>query len=369
MLTEVTGKPARTFSIGFDAEGYDEMEYARIAARHFKTDHHEYYVTPDDLVTGIPAVAASYDQPFGNSSVVPAYYCAKVARDAGIDRILGGDGGDELFGGNTRYAKQRVFRLSTTTCHPSFATACSNPYCSDAGSIGRLPVLRKAASYVEQARVPMPDRLQMYNLLARLGLAEVLTPEFLAAVDPEDPLRQQRDVYAACRASALINKMLFFDWRYTLADNDLPKVVGATALAGIPVGFPFLDDALVDFSLKLEPKLKLKGLQLRWFFKEALRGFLPDEILAKKKHGFGLPFGVWVNRHAGLKALALDSVHAMGKRGIVRREFLDRLVKEHLPQHPGYYGEMVWILMMMEQWMQHVSSSTKDLARTVPTPT
>ena len=257
----------------------------------------------------------------------------------------------------TRATRSNASSASTTTCRACLRRGLLEPLLLGSGAIGRLPVLRKAASYVEQARVPMPDRLQMYNLLARLGLTEVLTPEFLAAVDPEEPLRQQREVYAACEASSLINKMLYFDWRYTLADNDLPKVVGATALAGIPVGFPFLDDALVDFSLKLEPKLKLKGLQLRWFFKEALRGFLPDEILAKKKHGFGLPFGVWVNQHAGLKALALHSVHNLGQRGIVRREFLDRLVKEHLPQHPGYYGEMVWILMMMEQWMQSVRLS------------
>ena len=168
MLTEVTGKPAQTFSIGFDAEGYDEMEYARIAARHFKTDHHEYYVTPDDLVTGIPVVAASYDQPFGNSSVVPAYYCAKAARDAGVDRILGGDGGDELFGGNTRYAKQRVF--GTYDYVPrSLRRGIIEPLLLGSDAIGRLPVLRKAASYVEQARVPMPDRLQMYNLLGAAG--------------------------------------------------------------------------------------------------------------------------------------------------------------------------------------------------------
>ena len=350
VLTEVTGKPAPTFSIGFDAKGYDEMEYARIAARHFNTDHHEYYVTPDDLVRSIPRVAASYDQPFGNSSVVPAYYCAKLARESGVDRILGGDGGDEVFGGNSRYAKQRIFGMYERI--PGAVRRAVLEPLLRRGRMPQVPGLRKAASYVEQARVPMPDRLQMYNLLTRLGLAEVLTPEFLSAVDPEEPLRHQREVYFASSADTLINRMLQFDWRYTLADNDLPKVIGATSLAAIPVGFPLLDDALVDFSLNLEPRLKLKGLQLRWFFKEALRGFLPDEILAKKKHGFGLPFGAWVVSHRELKMLALDSVRALGQRSIVRREFVDRVVSEHLPQHPGYYGEMVWVLMILEQWMQ-----------------
>ena len=101
--------PAATYSIGFEAEGYDEMEFARIAAKKFGTEHHEYYVTPSDLVNSIPKVAASYDQPFGNSSALPAYYCARMAREDGLTTILAGDGGDELFGGNSRYARQKVF--------------------------------------------------------------------------------------------------------------------------------------------------------------------------------------------------------------------------------------------------------------------
>jgi asparagine synthase (glutamine-hydrolysing) len=351
IAAEVRGQPPQTFSIGFDAEGYDEMAYARIAARHFRTDHHEYYVTPDDLVASIPLVATAYDQPFGNSSVVPAYHCALLARESGATTILGGDGGDELFGGNTRYAKQRLFGLYDHL--PGMVRkGILEPALGGGGPIARLPIIRKAASYVEQARVPMPDRLQMYNLLAKLGMEQVLTTEFLSSVDTEEPLRQQRGAYAECSATADINKMLSFDWRYTLADNDLPKVVGATSLAGIHVGFPFLDDELVDFSLRLEPSLKLKGLKLRWFFKEALRGFLPEEIIAKKKHGFGLPFGVWVNKHGALKSLALDSVYALGQRGIVRPEFVDSLVREHLLKFPGYYGELVWVLMILEQWLQ-----------------
>jgi asparagine synthase (glutamine-hydrolysing) len=356
LLNEITGKPARTFSIGFDAKGYDEMEYARIVARHFKTDHHEYYVTADDLVASIPEIAASYDQPFGNSSVVPTFYCARAAREAGIEHILGGDGGDELFGGNSRYAKQKIFDAYARV--PLAARRMLlEPMLVDNSFMSRFPGLRKAASYVEQSRVPMPDRLQMYNLLIRLGLTEVLAPEFLASVDPCALLQQQREVYSATTANSLINRMLAFDWRYTLADNDLRKVVGATTLAGVSVGFPLLDDALADFSLKLGPRLKLNGLQLRWFFKEALRGFLPDAVLTKKKHGFGLPFGIWVNSHRALQSLAFESLYAFAKRGIVRKEFVDRLIKEYLPQHPGYYGEMVWVLMTFEQWLQRSGDS------------
>lgn len=350
MVARIAGG-AETYSIGFDAEGYDEMEYARIAARHFKTNHHEYYIAPDDLVRSIPEVAAHYDQPFGNSSAVPAYYCARMAKEDGINKMLAGDGGDELFGGNTRYAKQRVFGaydMVPAILRKSFI----EPLLVDGGAFNSVPLVRKVASYARQARVPMPDRMETYNLLERLGLAEVLTPSFLASVDPGDPLRQQREIYASCKSRSLVNRMLAFDWRYTLAENDLPKVCGTANLAGIALGFPLLDNRVLDFSLQLPPSYKLRGVKLRWFFKEALRGFLPDEIITKQKHGFGLPFGVWTARHAGLSKLADDSLRHLAERGVVRADFIDKLLTVHLPAHPGYYGEMVWILMMLEQWLR-----------------
>ncbi len=297
MIGEVSGRAAATYSIGFEAEGYDEMEYARIAARHFKTEHHEYYVTPDDLLRSIPAVAQYYDQPFGNSSALPAYYCAKMAREDGVSKILAGDGGDELFGGNTRYAKQKVFGF-----YRSVPRALRNVVLEPLllkTALGKLPLARKGASYVEQAKVPLPDRNQIYNMLYRLGINQVFDPEFLARVDIDDPIRQQREIWNCVLAQSQTNRELAFDWRYTLAESDLPKVVGTTSLAGIEVGFPMLDDRLLNFSLQLPADYKVSGLKLRWFFKEALRGFLPDEILIKKKQGFGLPFGVWVAKNPG----------------------------------------------------------------------
>lgn len=350
MAALASGKTVASYSIGFDAQGYDEMEFARLAAKHFKTEHHEYYVTPEDLVRSIPAVAAHFDQPFGNSSALPAYYCAKMAREDGVSKLLAGDGGDELFGGNSRYAKQRVFGwydhvpglLKTGLMEPILGTQAAAAF----------PLTRKAGSYVEQARVPMPDRLQMYNLIMRLSPSEVLTPGMLTQIDVALPLQLQRDVWQMARSCRALNQELAFDWRFTLAESDLPKVTGATGFAGVGVGFPLLDDRLLAFSQKLPIEFKLKGLKLRWFFKEALRGFLPDEILTKKKQGFGLPFGVWANTHPALKALATDSLHSLAQRGVVRVDFVQTLLTQRLPEHPGYFGEMVWILMMLEQWLQ-----------------
>lgn len=355
-LTEVSGKPAKTYSIGFEAEGYDELEYARLASRHFGTEHHEYYVTPDDVVAAIPKIAGVFDQPFGNASAVPGYYCAKMAQADGVTRIFGGDGGDELFGGNERYSKQYVFaryeRVPGLLRRALLEPAVFNFPAGD-----HIKLVRKARSYIEQASVPMPARLETYNLLGRYGPSQVFTDEFLAGADIGAPLAGLAHTYGKSEAGSLINRMLELDLKVTLADNDLPKVVKACELAGLEVAFPFLNDQMVAFSSRLTPQQKLNGTQLRWFFKEALRDFLPNEIITKQKHGFGLPFGVWLQHHQPLQQLATDSLTDLKKRGIVRPEFIDQLVGQHLSEHAGYHGTMVWVLMMLEQWFKQRSSS------------
>ncbi len=348
MLGEVTGKPARTYSIGFEVRGYDEMHYARIAARHFGTRHHEYYVTPDDVVSAIPQIAAVHDQPYGNSSAVPTYYCAKLARDDGVDTLLGGDGGDELFGGNERYATQYLYSLYSDLPRV-LRKGVIEPI------VGLLPsagIMGKAQRYIRNASQPMPARYDNYNLLERLGPDVVFTREFLHGVDRAVPAEQMAQAYYCAHAQSLINRMLALDLKYTLADNDLPKVARSCELARVEARFPLLSDALVDFSARLSPGLKLKRARLRFFFKEALRGFLPDEIIAKTKHGFGLPFGLWLQVHKPLQQLVGDSLQDLKRRGIVRPQLVDELLGDLVHSHARYYGTMAWVLMMLEQWFR-----------------
>jgi len=348
MLREVTGEAPRTYSIGFDAEGFDEVGYARIAARRFETRHREYYVTPDDVVSAIPRIAAVHDQPFGNASAVPTYYCAKLARDDGVDTLLGGDGGDELFGGNERYATQYLYSLYSDLPQP-LRRAVLEP------AVGLLPgvgIVGKARRYMAHASLPTPARYHHYTLLQRLGPETVFTSEFLGGVCRAAPAEQVERAYRSSNADSLINRMLALDFKYTLADNDLPKVVRSSELAGVDVRFPLLHDEVVAFSARLAPGLKLRGPRLRYFFKKALRDFLPPEIIAKTKHGFGLPFGRWLHSHEPLRRLAFESLSDLKKRDIVRGEFIDQLTGAHVKSHADYYGTMVWILMMLEQWLK-----------------
>jgi asparagine synthase (glutamine-hydrolysing) len=356
LLTEITGQPAATYSIGFDEPGYDEMEYARLVAKHFGTKHHEYYVTAKDIVKSIPKIADAYGQPFGNSSAVPAYYCAKMAKEDGIELILAGDGGDELFAGNARYAKQQTFALYNMLPRWSRKNVLE-PLFLNSQLSQQISQLRKLKSFIAQASIPMPARMQTYNLLERAGIDNVLTAKFLEHIDTSNPLRLFTEFYGSIKAESLLNKMLGLDIKFTLSDNDLQKVSMMCELAGIDVSYPLLSDDIAEFSAKLPSKIKLKGNKLRYFFKESLKDFLPDEVINKKKHGFGLPFGHWSITNKELSELVNDSLADLKKREIVRSEFIDELVTRLLPDYPHYYGEMVWIFVMLEQWMKcHIDS-------------
>lgn len=349
MMSRLHSDKARTYSIGFAAAGYDEMDYARIAAQHFDTKQHEYYVTPEDVCTIVPEIARFYDEPFGNSSAVAVYYCAKLAAKDGVERLLAGDGGDELFAGNARYAKQRIFEYYNLI-PPALRKRLLEPF------LFQLPeaigLIRKAQSYVRQAVMPLPDRLETYNFLRQTDIKEIFQADFVATLDLEEPLCLQQKRYAQPQNASPLNRMMYLDWQQTLADNDLRKVGRMCALAGVDVVYPLLDDRLVDLSCVVPSALKLKGQRLRHFYKEAMRDFLPQETIRKQKHGFGLPFGVWMAEHGPLRELAYESLLSLKKRPYFQPEFLDRAIDLHRTGHVAYYGDLVWILMMLELWLQ-----------------
>ena len=345
VLQGLQDTPADAYAIGFDAEGFDEMEYARATADHFGARLHAYYVTPQDVLDAIPKVARAYDEPFGNASAIPAYYCARQAREDGKTRLLAGDGGDEIFAGNARYAKQKLFALYERV-PPLLKKLLIEP------AAFHLPGLGKVRSYVEQARVPMPERLETYNFLHRFALQEIFAPEFLAQVDTEMPLELQRQRWARCGEAALVKRMLCLDHKFTLADNDLRKVNRMCELAGIEVRYPLLQEEMVEFATAIPANLLLKGQRLRHFYRRAMRGFLAEKTLEKHKHGFGLPFGLWMKEYQPLKAFAHQRLQEARARGYLNDAFINRIIEAHETGHATYYGVFIWVLVMLEEWMQ-----------------
>lgn len=350
ILGNVSARPPRTFSIGFGVESHDEIGYARISASHFGCDATEYNVTPDDIVTSFDRIASAYDEPFGNSSVVPTLFCAQIAANSGISHLLAGDGGDELFGGNERYAKHQVFeaygRLPAWARH-----SILEPLSRRITPETRVMPLRKLRSYVSQARIPLPERLETWNLFYRTAHEEIFEPEFASRIDTRRPIGVMSEVYHAVPDCTLLNRMMHYDWHFTLADSDLRKVITMCDLAGVQVSFPMLDAELIDLSLRVPTRAKMEGRELRSFYKRAMSGFLPQQVIDKHKHGFGLPFGVWLKDHAPLRELVFGHLHRLGERGFVRKSFLNRITSEHLTGDSGYYGYAIWDFAMFEAWL------------------
>jgi asparagine synthase (glutamine-hydrolysing) len=349
-LTAARGAPVDTFSIGFDAAGFDEMEYARCAAERYGSRSHEYYLKPADIITAIPVIAREYDEPFGNDSAVPAYFCAKNARDARFERMLAGDGGDEIFGGNARYAKQGLFEAYNRLPTP-LRRGLIEPLAHLPGLSNRFP-LSKLKSYVTQAKIDLPLRLESYNFLHRTPLEQIFAEDFIRDVDPSATDAALAEVYGRTASDHYINRLMHLDLKFTLADNDLRKVGTMTEAAGIEVQYPLLDDRLVSFAHRLPVDYKVRGQKLRWFFKEALTDLLPEKIINKTKHGFGLPFGVWSTQYLPLSEVVGDSLASFKQRGWIQPSYLDHMQTMQRGPHAGYYGVMVWVVMMLEQWLQ-----------------
>jgi asparagine synthase (glutamine-hydrolysing) len=348
MISKIAGS-VRTFSIGFDEHGYNELHYAGIAAEHFNSEHCEYMVTPDDVLKTTDVLLDTYDEPFGNSSVVPTYFCARMAKENGVDTLLAGDGGDEVFGGNERYASDRIF--SRYHAIPAVIRKKVIEPVMSAGPAA-IGIIGKGKKYIHRANIPHPDRFYSYNPVAAFGKENMFTPDLLKSINGYDTVAWARELYGAARAENELNRLLYLDMKFTITDNDLRKVTAISEKAGIRVAYPFLDHHLVDFAATIPGSLKVKGVYLRYIFKKAMMHFLPSEVIKKKKHGFGLPIGIWLKTKNNLSSFARETLltpHCtIGQ--FIRKGFIEELFALHRATTAAFYGDIIWLLLMLELW-------------------
>jgi len=321
-----------------------------MAARHFNAIHEKHIVTAEEALGALPALVEIYDEPFGNNSAIGTYLCAQLAHGCGVRRLLAGDGGDEVFGGNERYASDRIFaryhRLPAVARRAVIEPLLRSLRGGDAGLIG------KAQRYVRRANLSTARRLYSYTFFAAQEGRGLLAPELLARIEPEGPWRIVEGHFDAARASSELNRILYMDIKLTLGDNDLVKVTRTSELAGVGVRFPLLDRPLVEFTATLPASFKVRGLEKRYLFKRAFRSLLPAEILAKRKHGFGIPTSDWLKGHAGFRELTHEALLSPWARGLgyFRPGAIERLVALHKSDSTPYYGDHLWTALMLHLW-------------------
>jgi asparagine synthase (glutamine-hydrolysing) len=351
LMTRVTGERVHAFSIGFREERYNELHYAALAARHFSASHYTRLVSPDDAFACLPELLAAYDEPFGNNSAIPTYLCARQAREAGMELLLAGDGGDEIFGGNERYRRERILarygRLPQTLRHGVIEPL-----------LGVLPaggtsLLGKIQRYVARASRPNPERFYASEFFVARERARLLHPDVLRAIRPDWPLEIARRHFEAAQATSELNRLLYLDVKITLGDNDLLKVTRAAELAGVAVRFPLLDQELVELTATLPAEDKVRGTEKRYRFRRAFATLLPPEIVEKTKHGFGLPISDWLKGHRPFRELARDTLLSSRcrERGYFAPGALEWLFGLHRADRTPYYGDILWTLLMLELWL------------------
>jgi asparagine synthase (glutamine-hydrolysing) len=351
LMSELDPGKSKTFSIGFDEPGYDEMEFARIAVRRFQTDSDEYYVTQEDVVNALPRIVAAFDEPFANSSVIPTYFCAMRGRSKGVEVMLGGDGGDEIFGGNARYSDyyQDFSRFPKPV---EWAMAMAVAVTPQSLQLGPL---RKVANYLSRKNAPLHKRIHAYDLSYYLGSASgIFSPEFMRAGPYLMPHQIAERIVANAETQDELDKFLYHDLKNTLMDNDLRKVNTVTELAGIRVRYPLLDQDVVEYTGRIPTGLKVKDKALRYLYKQAFKDFLPQEIIHKTKHGFGIPVVRWMMRPGRLNEMLKDALFdgKLAQRGLFKKGFVESLYKRAEQDKSTYFGSYLYYTFFLELWLR-----------------
>ena len=340
----------RSFSIGFAEEGYDELGYARMAAAACGAEPTFHSVSRQEAQSLVARVVEVYDQPFGGASAVPTLACADLAQRSGMSMLLAGDGGDEIFGGNERYAKDRVMEAWYSMPRPLKAVGRA---VGDRVGGSSVHLLNRVENFFQRASLPNPDRFYTDDSFASDHYETLLRPEFRRAVERDASLDFMRSVYRLGKSGGPLHRVMRLDLMMAIAQNDLRKVDSATRSAGVSVRFPYLDPALVAYTGRLPEKQKVRGLGKRYLFKRAMKGILPEEILRKKKQGFGLPIAVWLRSDRAFQTMVRDTLFdaRARARGWWEPAFVERLISEH-EAGAWDHADYVWRLFVLELWLR-----------------
>jgi asparagine synthase (glutamine-hydrolysing) len=346
------GRPGRvrSFSIGFAEQGYDELGFAETAARACGAEPTFARVSREQTQSLLGRLIESYDQPFGNASAIPTMACVDLAREHGINCMVAGDGGDEIFGGNQRYAKDQVMEAWYLMPGPVKRLALALGHLAGRTNIHSL---NRVENFFERASLPNPDRFYSDDSFASDHYDELLRPEFRREVARDTSLRFMRGVYSLGSSGSPLHRIMRLDLLMAIAQNDLRKVDGAARSAGIAVRWPYLDPILVSFANRLPQRYKVRGLEKRTLFKKAMRDILPEAILRKKKQGFGLPITVWLRSDPQFQSTVRDALfdHTARARGWWEPAYVERLMAEHL-RGSWDHADDIWRLFVLELWLR-----------------
>ncbi len=340
--------PVRTFSIGFKEEGYNEAEHAKAVATHLGTDHTELYVTPEEARNVIPQLAQMYDEPFADSSQIPTYLVSKMTRDH-VTVALSGDGGDELFGGYTRYLSAQKYGSSLFALPgPVRKAGAGMIHCLSPQSWERV------LKVIPESKKPSHVGDKMYKLAKVLSgdmddyYRSLVThwpePEQIIAgsSEPKGIIWDKKVNYLLANA---VERMQYLDILTYMNDDILTKVDRASMAVSLEARVPLIDHRVVEFSWALPPEMKIRNGQGKWALRQLLYRHVPQELIERPKMGFGIPLDHWLR--GPLKEWAEDLLHQENDL-LNKAPILEKWTEHQNGTRNWQY--LLWDVLMLQSW-------------------
>jgi asparagine synthase (glutamine-hydrolysing) len=347
-MSQNMSEPARTFSIGFEDDTYNEVPYANAVAEHFNTDHHVEVLKPD-IARLVEQLVPHHDEPFADTSIFPTYLVSELAsRDVKV--VLSGDGGDELFAGYDPYLAEKLYR-----------------YYGWLPETLRQRVLPKFAKWLP----PQPAKKGMINKIKRMVEGGALDPSlqhtrwmiFLDS-DAKDLLYQSDlrvtlndyqitdffgNYFGKVKRFDRLAQQQYVDIKTYLADDILTKVDRMSMAASIEARVPLLDHRIVEFAMNLPPYMKLDGSRTKSILRNAVKSLVPDMVLEKPKQGFSIPMKHWLR--GSLKPMMYDllSKESLNQDGYFNHQVVSKWIQEHLDGRVNH-SHRIWSLMVFKMW-------------------
>jgi len=358
VMSGMVADPIKTFSVAFAEREANELAYARLVARAFKTNHHEVVVSPKDFFAALPRLVWHEDEPIAHPSSVALYFVSQLASQH-VKVVLTGEGSDEMLAGYGRYRKT-ILNVKLGKQYQRIAPE----FLRDAirRQIANLSNTSRARQKLSRTFLTLtPDIESIYfdnfAVFPRAMQDQLLTRELREQNQP-DPYRVMRDLLTNAGSASLLDQLLYVDTK-TYLHELLMKQDQMSMAASIESRVPFLDHKLVEFSAALPERMKLRGATTKYILRQSMKGVLPEAILSRPKMGFPVPVGSWFR---GAFRNVIDeyvlSERALS-RGIFEPAFVESLVQRH--QQGEDHSERLWALVNFEVWQrQFLDGETAD---------
>ena len=348
-MAEVSSAPIKTFSIGYgeESKSYNELEYARMIAKHFGTEHHEFILKPD-MVQVIPKLVWHLDEPFADSSLISTYLVSKAAREH-VAVALTGIGGDEVFGGYPRYLGARL--AGSYEYVPHWVRR------SLARAIDLLPESTQsrnlsgwAKRFIKGGLMSERDRyISWVSFFDQQSLKSLMSESFRAEFETMDATDRHRYLYENNRALDSMGKIFYLDVKTYLPDDLLMMGDKMSMANSLELRVPFCDHRLLEYAATIPTELKFKGFRLKSLFKRSMASRLPQEILNRKKQGFMVPLAQWFRKDLKEFTQELLSEASIRKRGYFNPKYVHWMLDRHYTGRQNL-TDQIFALLTLELW-------------------